>query len=140
LVRALLGKGKVDRYNRNPQAAEEAFNRVISMNPDWALPLQERARLYRENNFLREALADLDKAKELAPHDYWVAMDRGNVLLDLGRKEEALKEYERAIGINGDYFLAYVYSAGLKDELEDYKGAVGDYKKLSELNPDYYFA
>ncbi|HRS03154.1 MAG TPA: tetratricopeptide repeat protein, partial [Treponema sp.] len=100
---ALLGKGKVDRYNRNPQAAEEAFNRVISMNPDWALPLQERARLYRENNFLREALADLDKAKELAPHDYWVAMDRGNVLLDLGRKEEALKEYERAIGINGDY-------------------------------------
>ncbi|AEJ20694.1 Tetratricopeptide TPR_2 repeat-containing protein [Gracilinema caldarium DSM 7334] len=137
---ALIGKGKVDRYNKNPKSAEEAFNKVISMNPDWALPLQERARLYRENNFLREALADLDKAKELAPRDYWIALDRGNVLLDLGKKEEALKEYERAISIDGDYFLAYVYSAGIKDELEDYKGAEQAYKRLSELNPDYYFA
>jgi tetratricopeptide (TPR) repeat protein len=137
---ALLGKGKVDRYNRDPKSAEEAFTKVITMNPEWALPLQERARLYRENNFLREALADLDKAKGLAPKDYWVALDRGNVLLDLGRKEEALAEFDRAISIDGDYFLAYVYSAGIKDELEDYPGAERAYKRLSELNPDYYFA
>jgi len=101
---ALLGKGKVDRYNLNPRAAKEAFNRAIDLNPQWAQPLQERARLYRENNFLREALADLDRAKELAPNDYWVALDRGNVLLDLGRKKEALEEYQRAITLDGDYF------------------------------------
>jgi tetratricopeptide (TPR) repeat protein len=62
------------------------------------------------------------------------------VLLDLNRKPEALEEFNRAINLEPDSFLAYVYSAGIKDDLGDYDGAEADYTALTRLKPEYYFA
>jgi tetratricopeptide (TPR) repeat protein len=62
------------------------------------------------------------------------------VLIDLNRKEEALTEFTQAIAINPSAFLAYVYSAGIKDDLGDYEGAEHDYEVLTKIKPDYYFA
>jgi tetratricopeptide (TPR) repeat protein len=42
--------------------------------------------------------------------------------------------------MNPGVFLAYVYSAGIKDETGDYEGAEHDYGMLAKLKPEYYFA
>jgi tetratricopeptide (TPR) repeat protein len=112
----------------------------VRLFPQWASPLHERGRLYRGAGYAREALADLDAAKALEPDNYWIAVDRGNTLIDLNRKPEALEEFTRAISMNPEVFIAYVYSAGIKDESGDYEGAERDYETLARLKPEYYFA
>ncbi|MDR1325746.1 MAG: tetratricopeptide repeat protein [Treponema sp.] len=136
---ALIGRALVYRYTHDSANAELLLNKAVAAHPHWAQAYNERARLYRDEKKPLPALADLDIAKGLAPHDYWIATDRGLVLIDLRRKPEALEEYERAITIDPDNFLAYVYSAGIKDEFGDYDGAEAAYKAITRLRPDYYF-
>jgi tetratricopeptide (TPR) repeat protein len=137
---ALLGRAGVYRYQRHPKDAETLLNRAITLYPQWTRPLTERARLYQGAGFYTDALNDLDRAKRLNGNDYWIAVDRGIVLVDLNRKQEALPEFNRAIAIDPNTFIAYVYSAGIKDELGDYAGAEHDYEILARLKPEYYFA
>ncbi|MDR1506713.1 MAG: tetratricopeptide repeat protein [Treponema sp.] len=137
---ALIGRAWVYRNEKDPKNAERLLNQAVSLYPDWVTPVHERARLYKAAGFPREALADMDKARAMDGGDYWIAFDRGDVLVDLNRKQEALEEFERAKKINPDYFLAYVYTSGIKDEFGDYDGAEKDYAILTKLNPDYYFA
>ncbi|MDR2397683.1 MAG: tetratricopeptide repeat protein [Spirochaetaceae bacterium] len=137
---ALVGRAQVFRYTKEPGKAEALLNRAIAQFPEWSKPRIERARLYRNAHYLTRALADLDVAKRMEADDYWVAIDRGGVLMDLDRKAEAVQEYERAIALDGENFLAYVYSAGLKDDLKDYEGAEQAYRAVIRLKPDYYFA
>jgi tetratricopeptide (TPR) repeat protein len=137
---ALLGRAGAYRLARDPRKAEELLNRGLSLYPAGAAFWTERARLYREAGFLLQALSDLDTAKELNGGDYWISMDRGMVLIDLNRKQAALEEFTRAQSLNPDHFLSYVYTAGIKDEAQDYDGALGDYETLARLRPDYYFA
>ena len=137
---ALVGRATVHRYNREPRRAEQLLDRAVSQNPQWAGPLHERARLYRSGGFFNDALEDLDLAKYIEPDNYWILVDRGLVLMDMNRKQEALDEFTRAIEIDTNIFIAYVYSAGIKDEFGDYAGAEHDYLRLARLRPDYYFA
>jgi tetratricopeptide (TPR) repeat protein len=139
-LEALLGRAGAYRYARDPQGAEELLNRGLSLYPKEAALWSERARLYREAGFLLQALEDLNTARELNGNDYWIAMDRGMVLLDLNRKQPALEGFIHAQSLNPDHFLSYVYTAGIKDEAGDYAGAEADYQRLIELRPDYYFA
>ena len=56
------------------------------------------------------------------------------------KKPDALKEFARAASIDPEHFLSYAYSAGIRDEAEDWAGAERDYEKLAALNPDYFYA
>ncbi|MHB9292260.1 putative Beta-barrel assembly-enhancing protease [Hollandina sp. SP2] len=137
---ALVGRAQVFRYTQDLQSAEALLNHAIARFPDWVNPRIERARLYRNTRFFARALADLDAAKRIDAADYWVAVDRGGVLMDMDKKDEALEEYERAIKLDPDNFLAYVYTAGIKEDLQDYEGAEQAYRAVIRLKPDYYFA
>lgn len=137
---ALVGRAVVARYNREPRRSEQLLNRAANLYPQWARPLQERARLYRGAGFYTDALEDLEDALKLEGDNYWIIVDYGLVLMDMERKQEALEHFSRAIKIDPESFIAYVYSAGIKDEFGDYAGAEHDYAKLSSLRPDYYFA
>ncbi|MCL2068020.1 MAG: tetratricopeptide repeat protein [Treponema sp.] len=137
---AMIGRATVYRYVQEPRNAEQLLNRAIRLYPQWARPLHERARLYKGAGFEGYALDDLDKAKALEPENYWIAIDRGTTLLDLNRKQDALEEFNRAISLDRNIFLAYVYSAGIKNEAGDYSGAERDFAELARLRPDYYFA
>jgi tetratricopeptide (TPR) repeat protein len=124
----------------DPKTAEALLNTAIGAYPDWPVPRFDRARLYRDTGYPKNALGDLDEAKKLAPSDYWIAIERGTLLLDLMDKKGALEEFERAASINPDHFLSYAYSAGIREESEDWTGAERDYEKLAALRSDYYFA
>jgi tetratricopeptide (TPR) repeat protein len=137
---ALVGRAQVYRYNKDPKNAERLLNRAVRLYPQWAAPLHERARLYRGAGYPAQALEDIDRAKALEPDNYWIAVDRGSTLLDLNRKQESLEEFSRAAALGPDIFIAYVYTAGIKDEFGDYEGAEKDYTTLIKLKPEYYFA
>jgi tetratricopeptide (TPR) repeat protein len=138
-LEAILGRAVAYRFARDPQKAEELLNAGLKLYPEEAMLWAERARLYRDAGFSLQALADLDTAKKLDDTSYWISMDRGMTLVDLNRKQLALEEFTHAQSLNPEHFLSYVYSAGIKDEMGDYAGAIEDYKTLVSLRPDYYF-
>jgi len=136
---ALVGRAAVHRYNGETRNAERLLNRAISLHPDWARPLHERARLYMSSVYYSDALEDLTAALDLEPNNYWMLVDCGTVLMELNRRPAALDRFCKAVIIEPDIFIAYVYTAGLKDEFGDYEGAEHDYAILARLKPDYYF-
>jgi len=137
---ALIGRATVYRYNRDSRNAERLLNRAITVYPDWGRPLQERARLYRIAGYYNDAVRDFSAALRLEPDNYWILVDYGQALMEIDRKPEALEQFNRAIRIGPEIFMAYVYSAAIKDEMGDYAGAENDYVILARLKPDYYFA
>jgi tetratricopeptide (TPR) repeat protein len=137
---AMVGRAGIYRHNKNYQRATGLLTQAIDLYPGWAAPRAERARVYRTNGALPEAIKDLQIAKELDPNDFWISCDLGNTLIGMNRKAEALEEFSRAATLDPNNFLAYVYTAGIKDELGDYDGAEKDYAVVTKLKPEYYFA
>jgi len=137
---ALVGRASVYRYNREARSAERLLNRAITLYPDWARPLQERARLYKGASLYADALEDFTAALALEPNNYWILVDHGQLLMEMSRFDEALVSLNRAITVAPNVFMAYVYSAAIKDQTGDYAGAERDYIMLGRLKPDYYFA
>ena len=137
---ALIGLARTFRVNHEAEEAEKLYNYAVKLHPGLPEAWSERARFYKGKGFLLQALNDLDEAKKLAPSDYWISIDRGTLLVEMNRKPAALEEFNRAISINRNEFLAYAYSSGLKDDLGDPDGAERDYAALATLRPDYYYA
>jgi len=136
---ALVGRASVHRYNREFRNAERLLNRAINLFPQWAGPLHERARLYKGAGYYGDALEDFKAAIAIEPDNYWALVDYGQTLMEINRKQEAVEIFNRAIAADPNIFMAYVYSAALKDEAGDYAGAEQDYIRLTRLKPDYYF-
>jgi len=137
---ALLGLSRAFRMNTEWDAAEVLLNRAVELYPGTANVWNERARFHWGRGNMRLALADMENAKKLEPGDYWIALDMGSLLLEMDRKPDSLKEFNRAIAINPREYRAYAYTAGIKDDLGDSEGAERDYAILASLKPDYYFA
>jgi len=137
---ALIGLSRAYRMNSEWENAEYLLNEVVRLYPDMVEARTERGRFYWGRGYLLQALADYDVAMKLAGNDYWIAIDRGSLLLEMNRRSQALEDFKRAIAINPNEYRAYAYSAGLKDDLGDLDGAEKDYAILARLKPDYYFA
>ncbi|MDR2212709.1 MAG: tetratricopeptide repeat-containing glycosyltransferase family protein, partial [Pseudomonadales bacterium] len=63
-------------------------------------------------------------------------LGRGNALNALGRHEEALAGYTRAIELGSENFLAHYSACGLLEKLGRYEDALASYDKLLALKPD----
>ena len=137
---ALMGLSRAFRMNSEWDAAETLLNRVVDLYPQMVEARTDRARFHWGRGNMRQALADFDEAKRLAPNEFWVAVDRGNLLLEMNRRQDSLEEFNRAIAINPREHLPYIYTAGIKDDMGDNEGAEKDYETLTKLKPDYYFA
>jgi Flp pilus assembly protein TadD len=72
--------------------AERSFREALHNNPRMPVSLLELGRLYQRQGKNREALTFLNSAEKLAPDNQNIHYIRGQVLLRLGRREEAHAE------------------------------------------------
>ena len=99
----LLEKSKV------PISASEdiilAYDRAISLKPDYAEAYNNRGVAKAEQNRHVDAIADYDRAISLKP-DYADAYNnRGVAKADLGQRDMAIVDYDKAIQLQPDYAL-----------------------------------
>ena len=65
-------------------------------------------------------------------------VNRGAALLNLGRTQDALADFNKAITIGLDKVHLAYYNRGLaKEKLNDTRGAYADYKKALDLDPTF---
>lgn len=137
---ALLALARVYYMTNQLPQAEDTLNLAIDKDPDYSVPRAERARVRSETDNLPGALRDIQDAVERDPKVYGHWIDYGNYLISAAKREEARDAFSKAIALEPGQYLAYIYRAGLNDDLGNTDGAISDYTAICRLFPQYYFA
>ena len=139
--------------------ADELMARAITVDPTVAEAHNNRGNVLRLLLRLEEALASYDGAIALSPGyadalthrdavlkelqrspDASVYFNRGNVLREAHRLEEALANYDRAIALKSDYAEAHNNRGIIQQERRQLHEALTSYDRAIAIFPDYALA
>ncbi|MDE5948055.1 MAG: tetratricopeptide repeat protein [Prevotella sp.] len=97
-MEAMLGLAHVCVKMQRTSEAMDHLNRLVELYPDSAVVYASRASLERDLSSYDAALYDWTQACRLAPDNTDFAISRTDVLLLLGRKDEARGELDALVG------------------------------------------
>lgn len=107
-------------------------------------PSEEAIRFIEQGNAIEEqggllddAIKCYETAIKVAPDFARAHMNRGNILLALGKAEDALNAYLKALEIEPDYAAAHYNSGNANATLNRHDAACAAYKKAIELDPGF---
>jgi tetratricopeptide (TPR) repeat protein len=110
---------------------------VLSVRPDCADSLSNRADALQALNRYSEAIDCYDKALLLKPAFSQALNNRGNALLALKRHDEALDSYDRALGLEPNRPEFHNHRGVALEGLQRYSEALDSYDQAVSLKPDY---
>jgi tetratricopeptide (TPR) repeat protein len=120
--------------------AEQYWTEIIERFPDNAAIWSNRGNSRVSQNKLLQALADFNKAIELAPGVTDPYLNRGTVLEGLGRWEEAIADYNHVLEVNPNDPMAYNNRGTAKAGLGRWEEAIADYQKAMAIAPNLVIA
>ncbi|KAL2816351.1 hypothetical protein BJX63DRAFT_430360 [Aspergillus granulosus] len=86
----------------------------------------------------REALAYLDAAISRDPENYLTVFQRGATYLSLGRRSQALSDFDRVLSLKPDFESALLQRARLRSNAADWTGAFSDLEKAGKQSSAEY--
>ncbi len=120
--------------------AENYWTQIIEKFPTNAGAWSNRGNSRVSQNKLQEALADYNKAVELAPNVTDPYLNRGTALEGLGKWEEAIADYNHVLELDPKDAMAYNNRGNAKAGLGKWQEAILDYQKATEITPNFAFA
>ena len=78
------------------------YDRAIELQPRYAKALVGRAQANLKKGEAAKGLADIDRALSLDPESAYVHNVKANILAALGRRNEAIAAYKKALAIAPD--------------------------------------
>lgn len=118
--------------NNNPVKSIELYNKAIEINEDHQYYNNRGRANYRIGNLFL-ALKDFDRAIEMYPLSFSAYNNKGGVLMDISRFDEAEEYFVKAIEINPDYKQAYENIKKL-NELRDLKVTIDNNEDFSDYD------
>jgi tetratricopeptide (TPR) repeat protein len=143
---AWIQKGILEQYDLdNDEAALTAYDKALALAPGKNNYLREKkADLYNQLKQYDKALAQCDEILGHFYPDYFgdAALgetwnQKGRALYGLGRYEEAVSSYDKAIGLIKDHQFAWNGKGLALEKLGKKDLAVAAYQKALEIYPDY---
>ncbi|MBK12472.1 MAG: hypothetical protein CL849_02955 [Crocinitomicaceae bacterium] len=103
-------------------------------------PKQKDMRLQAESHYEAQEWADAERlfhalSKQMEPDGNFLH-DRAVCLFQLGRKTEALSLLDRAVDLEPDTGYRYASRAWMRAAMKDVDGAIEDYRKAIEIDPE----
>ena len=89
------------------------------------------------NENFEKSVEILSQAAELDPGRKLTFVSRGAAFLKLDRLEEALADFDHAIGIDPAYARAYHLRGLVAERRGDDRSALNDFTRAIEIDPDY---
>ena len=126
----LQGLGRLD-------LSLEAYNKALSIKPDYADAYNNMGNAHKDQGKLDEAIEAYNKALTIKPDYAEAYRNLGNVLKEQGNLEEALEAFKKAIAIKPDYPKAYNNMGIALQEQGKREEAIEAYKKALTIKPDY---
>jgi len=113
------------------------LNKAIQMKPTKGSAYFNRAFTLSNLNRNKEAIKDYNQALRYAPENTFETIsNRYMLFLRTGEFKEAIQDLDYLISVDKKNFILYYNRALAKQQLGDREGAVSDYKKVLELQPD----
>ncbi|ULQ60909.1 tetratricopeptide repeat protein [Brucepastera parasyntrophica] len=137
---ALLYLARVYYMQEELSQAQSTLNLALQKNPESDTLWAEMARVKYDADDRAGALKDIQRAISIDPNVYEYRIDCGLYLFNAGKLKDARVQFTEAIRIDPEQFLAYIYRAGLNDDLGYKEEAISDYKYICKIFPQYYYA
>lgn len=105
------------------QTAEREFNRAIALDPSYVPARHWRATLLLSIGRPKEAFSEIERARELYPASKSILADKGLILYNAGRREEALTLLKQIQTDEPSFPSSYRYLAGIyfgEKDIPDY--------------------
>lgn len=100
LAEAYTALGFVKHYNWNWTAAEEDFKRAIELNPNYANAHNFYASFLMSRGRVEESIAASNRARELDPFSLSISVQRGYLLENARRYDEAIEQLRNVIAMD----------------------------------------
>ena len=122
-----------------PDKANEAlhsFNNALRLAPDDAQVLYEKSTALHAIGRIEEELLCVRRISDLAPKEWGVWVRIGDIELELGHFEPAVKSYDSALELKKDLVPAYVHRAIALGLLQRWKEAIKSAETATKYSPD----
>ncbi|MBS1487368.1 MAG: tetratricopeptide repeat protein [Bacteroidetes bacterium] len=116
------------------------FDKVISLDPKFALAYAYRGHAKEKLGSYPSAIEDFSKAIDLNPNFEVAYVDRGLARLYSHDYPHAVADFSQAIRINPSYALAYGGRGEAMLKMKDYAGALNDFDAAIRLDSQYALA
>jgi tetratricopeptide (TPR) repeat protein len=97
------------QYDWDWKGAEEEFTQAININFNYAPAHHFFADYLKAMGRFKEALAEIEKARELDPLSLPINTGVGHVLYLSGRYDEAIEEYKRVIDLDPSFMATHIW-------------------------------
>lgn len=124
----------LDRMGKKNEAMECLF-RCIELDPYDYVSYNDLGSFYEERSEYDTALKYIDKSLKICPSYFRALYNRGVVLYKMGKPEEALEEYKKALDESTEDDI-YLNMSAIYISKKDYKSAVEILLEGIEENPD----
>jgi tetratricopeptide (TPR) repeat protein len=136
-----LGDQAFEATNKGDfKTAEGYWTQIIDRFPENPAAWSNRGNSRVSQNKLESAIADFNKASELAPDAPDPYINRGTALEGLGRWQEAIADYNKALALDPKDPLALNNRGNAETGLGEWAAAIADFKQAADLAPNYAFA
>ena len=136
-VEAYNNQGVNHAENGHYDLAIAAFNKAITLKPDYAFAYNNRGLTYLLKDETDMAIRDYTEVIELSPDNAEVYNIRGFIYFCKDEVDRAIEDYDKAIELNPDFTRAYNNRGGAYLSIGKIELAIKDFNKAIELNPDY---
>jgi tetratricopeptide (TPR) repeat protein len=116
----------------------ESVAAACDQNPDDPAGWYCRGRIHMFHQEREQAISALSRCIELAPDDWRALWCRSMTYMRLGKWQEGLTDGTAAMDAGADQALLpmYIMLANVKASFRQYEGALADFRKLVQLQPD----
>jgi len=118
---------------KNAPGAVGDYSAAIRASPDNARSYLRRAKVFAEEKKFDEALADLERARQLDPSEFDICLMIDWILFKRQDWAGIISSWDRFIALNPDHSRAYVERGGAYYHKGDVNSALRDAKKAADL-------
>ncbi len=123
------------RQGDNEKAIQE-LEEVLKYDPEATTPWVRLIRLYLMSEKYEQALISVDKVIQKGKNLPSLYLIRGELCHRLGRIDEAIESFQKAIELNPEDVLAYSALLELQEDTNDLVAAIDIYKRMIEKRPN----
>jgi serine/threonine-protein kinase len=124
-------------YDWDRENAEKSFQRAIELNPNHATAHHWYALYFLSEGKFEDALAEIQKAREIDPVSPIINMDLASILQYARRYDEAIEQLRELLELDEHFVIAYVVLAFTYDLKDMHQEAIAIIQKAQQIAGDY---